>query len=187
MHHSRVPGPFWPKRASGRTPITTECCVLHRGLESGPREPKERKSAPARFLKALNKLGPKTEETKRCQNARKPRVLRGFLNTRVSRRRLSARLSLVFCGLVFDWPPARNRKTRPKTGLKVAVTLVWLLGPRGPPEGARRRPGAPKGTRNTMESVDFQKATIETLTTAKVEGPVPKVSVKVAPTPSPGR
>ena len=61
MHHSRVPGPFWPKRVADRTPITTVGCVFRRGLKSGPREPKERKSGTARFLKALNKLGQKTE------------------------------------------------------------------------------------------------------------------------------
>ena len=61
MHPSRVPGPFWPQRVADRTPITTECCVFRRGLKSGPREPKERKSAPGRVLKALPKLGPKTE------------------------------------------------------------------------------------------------------------------------------
>ena len=61
VHHSRVPGPVWPKRVADRTPITTVGCVFRRGLKSGPREPKERKSAPARFLKALNKLGQKTE------------------------------------------------------------------------------------------------------------------------------
>ena len=61
MHQSRVPGPFWPKRVADRTPITTVGCVFRRGFKSGPREPKERKSAPARFLKALNKLGQKTE------------------------------------------------------------------------------------------------------------------------------
>ena len=67
MHHSRVPGPFWPTRVADRTPITTEGCVFRRGLKSGPREPKERKSAPARFLKALNKLGLKMEKTKGAQ------------------------------------------------------------------------------------------------------------------------
>jgi hypothetical protein len=67
VHHSRVPGPFWPKRAPNRTPITTEGCVSRRGLKSGPREPKERKSAPRRFLKALNKLGQKMKENKRAQ------------------------------------------------------------------------------------------------------------------------
>ena len=61
MHPSRVPGPFWPKRVADRTPITTVGCVFRRGLKSGPREPKERKSAPRRFLKALNKFGQKTE------------------------------------------------------------------------------------------------------------------------------
>ena len=61
MYPSRVPGPFWPKRVADRTPITTNGCVFRRGLKSGPREPKERKSAPGRFLKALNKLGQKTE------------------------------------------------------------------------------------------------------------------------------
>ena len=91
------------------------------------------------------------------QNARKPSILRGFVNTRLSRRRLSAQWSVMLCALVFHWPPARNRKTRRKTGLKVAVTLVWLLGSRGFPEGARRGPGASKGTQNTTYSVDFQK------------------------------
>ena len=61
VHPSRVPGPFWPKRVPDRTPITTDSCVFRSGLKSGPREPKERKSAPRRFLKALNKLGQKTE------------------------------------------------------------------------------------------------------------------------------
>ena len=61
MHPSRVPGPFWPKRVADRTPITTDSCVFRRGLKSGPREPKGRKSAPAGFLKALPRIGPKTE------------------------------------------------------------------------------------------------------------------------------
>ena len=64
VHPSRVPGPFWPNRVADRTPITTEGCVFRRGLKNGPREPKERKSGPARFLKALNKLGIKMEEKK---------------------------------------------------------------------------------------------------------------------------
>ena len=97
------------------------------------------------------------------------------MNTRLSRRRLSAQRSVVFRALVLHWPPARNRKTRPKTGLKVAVTLVWLLGPRGPPEGARRGPGAPKGTRNTTDSWDFQKTTknhiFENVHHSRVPGP----------------
>ena len=92
-----------------------------------------------------------------CHNARTPRILRGFLNPRLSRRTLSARLIVVFRGLVLPWPPARNRKTRQTVGLRVAVSLVWLLGPRGPPEGARRGPGAPKGTQNTTYSVDLNK------------------------------
>ena len=88
----------------------------------------------------------------------KPCVLQWFLNTRLSRQRLSAQLSVVFCGLVVHRPPARNRKTRGTAGLRVAVTLVWLLGPRAPPEAARRGPGAPKGTQNTTDSWDFQKS-----------------------------
>ena len=97
------------------------------------------------------------------------------MNTRLSRRRLSAQRSVVFRALVFHWPPARNRKTRPKTGLKVAVTLVWLLGPRGPPEGARRGPGAPNGTRNTTDSLDSLKTTknklFENVHPSRVPGP----------------
>ena len=87
-------------------------------------------------------------------NARTPRVLRGFLNPHLSRRTLSAQWSVVFRGLVLPCPPARNRKTRRTAGLREAVSLVWLLGPRGPPEDARRGPGAPKGTQNTTDSVD---------------------------------
>ena len=89
-----------------------------------------------------------------CHNARTPRILRGFLNPHLSRRTLSAQLSVVFRGLVLPGPPARNRKTRRTAGLREAVSLVWLLGPRGPPEDARRGPGAPKGTQNTKDSVD---------------------------------
>jgi hypothetical protein len=61
-----------------------------------------------------------------CQHARKPCILQGFLNTRLSRRRLSARLSVVFRGLVLHWPPARNHKTRRTAGLRVAVSWGWL-------------------------------------------------------------
>ena len=114
-------------------------------------------------------------DPKGCQNARKPCILRGFVNTRLSQRRHSAQIYVVFCALVLYWPPARNRKTRPKTGLKVAVTLVWLLGPRGPPEGARRGPGASKGPQNTTDSWDFQKNTkykfFENVHPSRVPGP----------------
>ena len=78
---------------------------------------------------------------------------------RLSQRRHSAQIYVVICGLVLHWAPARTRKTRPKTGLKVVVTLVRLWGPRGPPEGARRGPKAPGGPQNTTYSVDFQKTT----------------------------
>ena len=72
-----MPGPFWPNRVADRTPITTEDCVFRRGLKNGPREPKERKSGPARFLKALNKLGQQIEENTGAQtivfyDARRP-------------------------------------------------------------------------------------------------------------------
>ena len=110
-----------------------------------------------------------------CKNARKPCILRGFVNTRLSRRRLSAHLYVVFRGRGLPRLPARNRQTRPKTGLRVAVTLLWLLGPRGPPEGARRGPGAPKGTQNTTYSVDFRKTTknqlFENVHPSRVPGP----------------
>ena len=39
-------------------------------------------------------------DPKGCQNARKPCVLRGFVNTRLSRRRHSAQIPVVICGLV---------------------------------------------------------------------------------------
>ena len=94
-----------------------------------------------------------------CHNGSKPSCFTRVLNTRLSRRRLSAHLYVVFRGLGLPRLPARNRQTRRTAGLRVAVTLVWLLGPRGPPEGARRGPGAPKGTRNTTDSWDFLKTT----------------------------
>ena len=67
------------------------------------------------------------------------------------------------------------RKTRPKTGLRVAVTLVWSLGPGAPPEGARRGLGAPKGTQNTTYSVDSRKTIknkpFENVHPSRVPGP----------------
>ena len=80
-----------------------------------------------------------------CHNARKPYILRGFVNTRLSRRRHSAQISVVICGLVLHWEPARTRKTQPETGLKVVVALLWLLGPRGSPRGCPERPRSPQG------------------------------------------
>ena len=110
-----------------------------------------------------------------CQHARTPRILRGFLNPRLSRRTLLARLSVVFRGLVLPCPPARNRKTRRTAWLRVAVSLVWLLGPRGAPEGARRGTGAPKGTQNTTDSVDFRKTIknklFDNVPPSRVQGP----------------
>ncbi len=41
-----------------------------------------------------------------CQNTRKPYILQSILNTHLSRRRHSARLSVVFRRLVLPWPPA---------------------------------------------------------------------------------
>ena len=85
-------------------------------------------------------------DPKGCQNARKPCILRGFVNTHLSRRRHSAQISVVICGLVLHWATARNRKTRPKTGLKVVVTLVCLLGPRSSPRGCPERAKSPRRT-----------------------------------------
>ena len=85
-------------------------------------------------------------DPKGCQNARKPCILRGFVNTRLSRRRHSAQIPVVICGLVLHWAPARTRKTRPKTGLKVVVTLVRLWGPRSSPRGCPERAKSPRRT-----------------------------------------
>ena len=85
-------------------------------------------------------------DPKGCQNARKPCILRGFVNTRLSQRRHSAQIPVVICGLVLHWVPARNRKTRPKTGLKVVVTLVRLWGPRSSPRGCPERAKSPRRT-----------------------------------------
>ena len=50
------------------------------------------------------------------------------------RRRLSAQISVVIHGLVLRWASAPDRKTRRIAGLKVAVSMVSLWGPRGPPQ-----------------------------------------------------
>ena len=92
-----------------------------------------------------------------CQNARKPCILRGFVNTRLSRRRHSAQIYVVFCALVLYWPPACNRKTRPKTGLKVVVTLVCLLGPRSPPKVCPERAKSPRRTAKHDGQLGFSK------------------------------
>ena len=55
MHPSRAPGPFWPKRAPDRTPITTDCCVLRRGLKSGPREPQRAEDRTRSFFEGSSR------------------------------------------------------------------------------------------------------------------------------------
>jgi hypothetical protein len=62
------------------------------------------------------------------------------------RRRLSAQISVVIHGLVLRWASAPNRKTRRTAGLKVAVSMVSLWGPRGPPRGCPESSGSPPGT-----------------------------------------
>ena len=102
-------------------------------------------------------------DPKGCQNVRKPYILPGFVNTRLSRQGLSAQRSVVFRALVLHWPPARNRQTRPKTGLKVAVTLLWLLGPRGPPRGCPERPRSPQGNAKHDGQREFKKKILKTI------------------------
>ena len=58
-----------------------------------------------------------------CQNARNPCILRGFVNTRLSRQRLSARIPVVFRALGLSRLPAGSRETRLESGLKVVATL----------------------------------------------------------------
>ena len=169
MPPSRVPGPFWPtsppdrktqrhltqnaedkKRTTNTHPKSNRylrgfCAHALRGGFWGDTAAR-RKHKHMHFTAVLDPRG--------CQNTRTLCILRGFMNPRMSRRTLSAQLSVVFRGLVLPCPPARNRKTLRTAGLRVAVSLVWLLGPRGPPEDARRGPGAPKGTQNTTYSVD---------------------------------
>ena len=60
VHHSRVPGPFWPKRAPDRTPITTDSCVFGRGLKNGPREPHKAEECTHTFLIGSLKIRKKT-------------------------------------------------------------------------------------------------------------------------------
>ena len=96
-------------------------------------------------------------DPKGCQNARKPCILRGFVNTRLSRRRHSAQISVVICGLVLHWAPARTRKTRPKIGLKVVVTLVRLWGPRSSPRGCPERAKSPRRTAKHDKQLGFSK------------------------------
>ena len=80
-----------------------------------------------------------------CQHGSKPLYVTRVLNTHLSRLKFSAHLYVVIRGLGLPRLPARNRQTRPKTGLRVAVTLVWLLGPRGPRRGCPERPRSPQG------------------------------------------
>ena len=60
MHPSRASGPFWPKRAPDRTPITTDSCVFRRGLKNGPREPHKAEECTHTFLKGSLKIRKKT-------------------------------------------------------------------------------------------------------------------------------
>ena len=99
---------------------------------------------------------------KGCQNVRKPCILRGFVNTRLSQRRHSAQIYVVICGLVLHWVPARNRKTRTKTGLKVVVTLVCLLGPRSSPRGCPERANKPPEDRKTRRTAGIFKKLLKT-------------------------
>ncbi len=96
-------------------------------------------------------------DPKGFQNARKSYILRGFVNTRLSRRRHSAQISVVICGLVLHWAPARTRKTRIKTGLKVVVTLVCLLGPRSSPRGCPEKAKSPRRTAKHDGQLGFSK------------------------------
>ena len=169
MHPSRVPGPFWPTRAPDRKTqrhLTQNAEDKKRTTNTHPKSNRYLRGFCVHAL--LGGVGGDTAartkhknlhftaelDPRGCHNARTSRILRGFLNPHLSRRTLSAQLSVVFRGLVLPCPPARNRKTRRTAGLREAVSLVWLLGPRGPPEDARRGPGAPKGTQNTTYSVD---------------------------------
>ena len=107
--------------------------------------------------KQENQCFPAGLDLGRCQNVRKHCILPWFLNTRLSRQRLSAQLSVVFCGLVVHRPPARNRKTRGTAGLRVAVSLVWLLGPRSSPRGCPERPRSLQGNAKHDGQLGFSK------------------------------
>ena len=52
----------------------------------------------------------------------------------------------------------RQQQTRSNYGLKVAGTLGWLLGPRGPPRGGPERPRNPQGNAKHEGGVDFWKS-----------------------------
>ena len=63
----------------------------------------------------------------------------------------------MICGLVLHWAPARTRKTPPKTGLKVVVTLVCLWGPRGPQRVPGEGQKPPEGRKTRRIAVIFKK------------------------------
>ena len=135
-------GSLWPLFGLCPHPVSSACVLpsMSAALRGAFFEDAaaRRKHKNMRFTSVLDPKG--------CQNARKPYILRGFVNTRLSRRRHSAQISVVICGLVLHWAPARTRKTRPKTGLKVVVTLVCLWGPRSSPRGCPERAKSPQRT-----------------------------------------
>ena len=92
-----------------------------------------------------------------CQHGSKPSYFTRVLNTHLWRLKLSAHLYVMFYGRGLPRLPARNRQTRPKTGLRVAVTLLWLLGPRGPPRGCPERPRSPQGNAKHDGQREFPK------------------------------
>ena len=81
-----------------RPPFTRVWCSCPSGGRSSPSEglfgdaAARRKHKNHHFTAVLDPKG--------CQNARKPCILRGFVNTRLSRRRHSAQIPVVICGLV---------------------------------------------------------------------------------------
>ncbi len=87
-----------------------------------------------------------------CQHGSKPSYFTRVLNTRLSRRRLSAHRYVVIRGLGLPRLPACNRQTRPKTGLRVAVTLVSPGPPQRVPGEAQEPPRERKTPRTAWIS-----------------------------------
>ena len=81
-------------------------------------------------------------------NDPKPGILLWFLNTRLSRRRLSTRFPIVFRALGLPRLPAGNKKhdvLRPQNGRDLGL----FLGPPGPP---KKGPGASKRRAQGLEN-----------------------------------
>ena len=82
----------------------------------------------------------------------------GFEHTPVATEAFGTRLGRVSrsgAPVAASPQPQNTTENWPQSGRDLAL----VVGPPGPPEGARRGPGAPRGTRNTTDSADSRTTT----------------------------